>query len=230
MSPCEPAPRILLVEDDAVSAAFLLTALDGLGELRHTTTLAAAVDALVDLPADALLCDCRLPDGHASQLAGLLQARGKNLPPALALSADVQPEDVSRLQATGFRTVLRKPLSAGALREATAGLLCPTQRTLWDDAAADAALGLPPAQRRQLRQLLLQELPGQRERVGAALASEDRAALDAELHRLTASCGFCGASQLGAAVSALRAHPDVPHWRVFEEACDRLLAHGSPSS
>lgn len=230
MSTGEPAPRLLLVEDDPVSAAFLMAALEGCGAVDHAATLAAASAAIGVQRPHALICDCRLPDGHASQLAALLGEHGQSLPPAIALSADVQPDDVERLQAAGFRSVLRKPLSAGALRDAAMGLLGTTQTSPWSNAAADAALGLPPAQRRQLRQLLLQELPRQRERAGAAMENGDLVALDAELHRLVASCGFCGASELGGAVSALRANPDVQHWRAFEAACERLLATGGESA
>ena len=230
MSTREPAPRLLLVEDDPVSAAFLLAALADCGDLHHVATLAAALEAIDERVPAGLICDCRLPDGHASALAARLHERGQTLPPAIALSADVQPEDVARLQAAGFRAVLRKPLSAAALRDAALGLLGSESFNPWDNAAADAALGLPAAQRRQLRQLLLQELPTQRERVGAAITNGDLASLDAELHRLKASCGFCGATRLGTAVSALRASPDVPHWRAFDDACEALLAAGGDSA
>ena len=230
MSTREPAPRLLLVEDDPVSAGFLRAALEGCGELCHVSTLAAALEAMAEHRPDALICDCRLPDGHASQLAERLQERLQALPPAIALSADVQPEDVARLQAAGFRAVLSKPLRAETLREATCGLLGTDRPTPWDNAAADAALGLPATQRRQLRQLLLQELPRQRERISATLESGEFVALDAELHRLVASCGFCGATQLGAAVRALRANPDPLHWRAFDAACGALLATGGDSA
>jgi CheY-like chemotaxis protein/HPt (histidine-containing phosphotransfer) domain-containing protein len=230
MSTREPAPRLLLVEDDPVSAAFLAAALADLGELSQVGSLAAAIDAVCAVAPAALICDCRLPDGHASQLPTALGARACTLPPAIALSADVQQGDVALLQAAGFGAVLAKPISATALRQAVLGLLGKPAANPWDDSAADAALGLPPAQRRQLRQLLLQELPLQRDRIAAAIANGDRAVLDAELHRLKASCGFCGARTLGAAAAALRAIPDALHWRAFDDACGALLTAGGDTA
>ena len=53
----------------------------------------------------------------------------------------------------------------------------------------------------------LQELPGQRVRIAAAVAACDEAGVRGELHRLVASCGFVGAARLAQAVHRLQQAP-----------------------
>jgi HPt (histidine-containing phosphotransfer) domain-containing protein len=83
-----------------------------------------------------------------------------------------------------------------------------------------------------LRALMQKELPAQRARVEMALAHDDAAAAAAELHRLRASCGFCGAKVLAQAVEDLHAalHSVPARTRAlaaFRAAVDQLLASSS---
>ena len=79
-----------------------------------------------------------------------------------------------------------------------------TARTL-SDADWHAAPYDPPL--RRMRELFLDELPQQRERIATALADGDVDALRAVLHQMRAGCGFVGATALSAAVDALHAEP-----------------------
>ena len=126
--------RLLLLEDDPVSAAFLRTALLPLpAEVVHAGTLAAARQ-LADRGQALWLFDAHLPDGHASDLLRELRGRGLHVP-ALALTAGDQPDAHERLRQSGFARVLAKPLSSGELLRAVREWL-PATSPAWDDAMA----------------------------------------------------------------------------------------------
>lgn len=199
-------PRLLLLEDDAVSAAFLCGALATLpATVEHATTLADA-RRLADRSQAAWLFDARLPDGHACDLLVELRARGLQVP-ALALTAEDDPRVLRRLEACGFQQALAKPVPATALLAAVRRAVATTTQA-WDDEAARRALGGDPESVRALRELFLRELPGQLGLVHEACRRGDAAQAREHLHRLTASCGFVGASRLLAEVRALSAKPE----------------------
>lgn len=226
-------PRLLLVEDDPVSATFLHDA-------------AAALPAWVDIAAniadamalagpqshDLFLIDANLPDGRGETLLQGLRERGIDTP-ALAHTAARDAAMRDRLLDAGFVDVFCKPLGVDELHDVLRrqlGLPPPTcgKRPDWDDGAALAALGGERAHVDAMRDLFLKELPGQRQRIDAAAASGDEAAVRAELHRLAASCGFVGAARLAQAVRGLQDSPqDAQQLQRFGFAIDDLLAKGS---
>ncbi len=152
---------------------------------------------------------------------------------ALALTADHDPATRIALHAAGFAAVLGKPLGAARLRAAVAALLADAGAASpsisdgidggcssasppsgpgtgddamlpdWDDAVALRAANRNPAIVDALRGLLRGELPGQCERLRQAVDRDDHAMLRAELHKLRASAGFCGAARLLAAIERL---------------------------
>ena len=230
MKPAPNAPpRLLLVEDDPVSAAFLHAA---------ATALPAQVDVAGNMT-DALACastqqhdlylfDANLPDGRGETLLGQLRELGLTTP-ALAHTAAREDALRERLLAAGFVDVLCKPLAVAELHDALRchlGLPPPGCGKLpsWDDDAALTALGGQQAHVDALRDLFLKELPGQRQRIEAAGVQGDEAAIRAELHRVAASCGFVGAARLASAVRDLQAAPlDAPALQRFGFALDDLL-------
>ena len=208
-------PRLLLLEDDPVSAAFLRQALAGLpAAVEHAQTLASARHMAG--PWHALwLFDAHLPDGHGGDLLRELHGRGLRVP-ALALTADDHPTAHARLMADGFVEVLGKPISASELRHAVSGWLA-GDATDWDDAMALAALGGSREAVESLRVLFLDELPVQAGEIAAALADGDHPRAQAQLHRLKASCGFVGAAALLRSVRALSVAPgDLWAQRTFQ--------------
>jgi DNA-binding response OmpR family regulator len=198
-------PRLLLLEDDAVSAAFLCEALAALpAQVEHAPDLARA-RRLADAGHAAWLFDARLPDGHASDLLVELRARGLQVP-ALALTAEDDPRALRRLEACGFQQALAKPVSATALLAAVRRAVSMSTEA-WDDEAARRALGGDDASVRAIRELFLRELPGQLGLLHDACRHGDTAQAREHLHRLKASCGFVGATRLLAEVRALSSHP-----------------------
>ena len=227
-TPTPNPPRILLVEDDPASRAFLAAAAGSLP--AQVVAAAGCVQALAAAggePAfDLWLVDAQLGDGDGASLLGALRAAHPGTP-ALAHTASRDPAVLLRLRAAGFDAVVSKPLPAAALREALRALLAETERD-WDEAGALDALNGNPAHVAGLRELFLAELPAQHAAVSGALAAGDAGAARTVLHRMRASCGFVGAARLGDAVQLLEAAPaDSGAVARFEAAVRSLLAEGS---
>jgi CheY-like chemotaxis protein len=228
-------PRLLLVEDDPVSAVFLHEAATALpAKVDVAGTMAEALACASTQHHDLYLIDANLPDGRGETLLRQLRDLGLATP-ALAHTAAREDALRERLLAAGFVDVLCKPLAVAELHDALRyhlDLPPPGCGKLpsWDDEAALAALGGQQAHVDALRDLFLKELPGQRERIEAASVQGDEAAIRAELHRLVASCGFVGAARLASAVRELQAAPlDAPALQRFGFALDDLLAE-TPSA
>lgn len=200
-------PRLLLVEDDPISHAFMLAALQA---------LPAQVDS-ADSVADALrredqhdlwLIDANLPDGSGAQLLdGLRRLHARTV--ALAHTADPSSERRESLLAAGFATVLVKPLSAADLQAAVRRHLPAGASTAhdWDESAALKALNGNREHVATLRRLFLDELPASVGAVEQSFRDGNQEALRAVLHKLRASCGFVGASRLATAAQRLHHAP-----------------------
>jgi len=116
-----PALRILLLEDDPVSAAFLAESLAGLpARVDRAATLAEARESCAGQ--DVWLFDANLPDGSGEALLAELRARGLQTV-ALAHTADPRRETRDALIRAGFAEVLHKPIGVVELREAIARVL-----------------------------------------------------------------------------------------------------------
>lgn len=212
MNPAPNAlPRLLLVEDDPVSATFLHDAAAALPAwVDVAANIADAIEMSGPQAHDLYLIDANLPDGRGEILLQRLREHGIATP-ALAHTAARDASIHERLLAAGFIEVLLKPLGVDEFHAALRRHLgmppsaCNTPPD-WDDGAALAALG-QQSHVDALRALFLKELPGQRQRIEAAATAGDAAAVRAELHRLAASCGFVGAARLADAVRALQAAP-----------------------
>lgn len=227
-----PPPRLLLAEDDAVSAAFMREALAAMpAEVVAVARFADARAALSVERFDVWLFDAHLPDGEAATQLPALRAAFDGV--AVAHTASREKAVLDALIAAGFVEVLIKPLSArelqAAVRRHLGALPAPAPATrgklpVWDDAQAERALG-DADHVRALRELFRTELPAARAAIDAAAEAGDEAALRAHLHRLRASCGFVGAARMGAAVERLAGAPaDPAALQVFRDAVEDTLA------
>lgn len=242
-SPHVPPPRVLLVEDDPISRAFMTAAVQGLpAEIDSADSLAAAL-ALANAQDYALwLLDAHLPDGSGVELLTRLRVRHPHTP-ALAHTASDDPAVRDALITAGFLEVLIKPLPAAAVNNAVQRALglgdsithpsmdeVVDTPPLWDDEAAASALNGNRMHIATLRGLFVQELPQLRERISVAAQSGNLECVRASLHKLCASCGFVGASRLGAATRALHQQADSPSLltRFDQAAQDTLTELPSP--
>ncbi|MGY1531201.1 response regulator [Luteimonas sp. A649] len=238
-------PRILLVEDDQTTAAFLAAAAEALpASVDIVGTHAAARAQAANIAYALWLVDAHLPDGDGAGLLAELRSLGLATP-AIAHTAAREHELHQALHDAGFDAVLVKPLSAAALRAALAGTLAGrtgsrvaephppgpadaaevsgSDLQAWDDAAALRALNGERAHVEALRQLFLAELPAAHASVMGSARDGDQGVLCDVLHRLRASCGFVGAARLGHAAMALERAPASPEaLALFDAAAQEL--------
>jgi DNA-binding response OmpR family regulator len=209
-------PRLLLVEDDAVSCSFMAAALQGLpAEVDVADSMRTALDrkGVYDL----WLLDANLPDGSGMDLLARLRARFPATP-ALAHTADDSLALHARLRAAGFNEVLVKPLTAIQLRQTAGRLLglvpdAPLRTgeaggssaafPLWDQATALAALNGNEEHVATLRRMFLEELARQHDEIQESLQRGNQEAAKKVLHQLKASSGFVGAMRLHATATLL---------------------------
>jgi CheY-like chemotaxis protein/HPt (histidine-containing phosphotransfer) domain-containing protein len=235
---------VLLAEDDSVSRQFLSAALRASGlDCEAVEDGGRALQRARATRYDLLLLDVNLP--HLSGPSILAQLRAEpeaasHMTPALALTADHRPELQRQLLAAGFAAVANKPIGIdrlqAVLQSVLAGSSAPDEPSAsdapWDDAGALRAAGGRREIVQALRELMLQELPQQRARIVAALERRDEIAMEADLHRLRAACGFCGAAQLSAGIERLQQMRPLDLGgeasRNFLAAVDRLLRESAP--
>ena len=212
----EMKPRLLLVEDDAISCSFMVAALEALpAEVEAVASMAGALQR--EGGHDLWLLDVNLPDGSGIRLLERLRARFPGIP-ALAHTADDSPLLHAQLRAAGFDGVLVKPMAAATLQEAVRRQLGPASAAalrveeaggtfpllpLWDQATALAALNGNHEHVGTLRKMFLDELGRQHYEIRLALQTGNHEAASKTLHQLKASSGFVGALRLNAAATAL---------------------------
>lgn len=226
-------PRILIVEDDPVSATYLGEVAASLPAQVDVAGSVAEALAIAGTHQHALLLiDAHLPDGRGETLLRALRANGVTAT-ALAHTAATEAALRDQLLASGFVEVLRKPLDMADLKmalqrhlpQATSTPTIHADLPRWDDAAAMAALGGQHTNVDALRGLFVEELPGQRHRITRACIEGNEAGVRDELHRLVASCGFVGAARLGQVVRQMQAAPlDRDALAALQSAVDEVLA------
>ena len=201
--------HVLIADDNEVSLRFLGAACRSLGlSCVETIDGGAAIEAATRNRFDAMLLDLQMPVAGGADVVRELRKRGIETI-AIATTADLTPALAEKLRNDGFVDAIDKPISierlAKVLRSrgipaSRAGQISPTAPALLDDASALAAIGGDRTTLRALRKLLTAELE-----VAAHVdlaSSEQINVLRDGLHRLRASCGFCGAARL--ADSALK--------------------------
>lgn len=196
--------RVLLAEDDPVSREFLAESARACGA---EVTVCADGETALQLARtqawDLLVFDHHLPgrngDAALVELRADFGAASREVP-AIATSAARGIETTSLLQA-GFAEVLSKPMSSDALRAALHRHGCPVDGSL-DDGDALRACGSAEAMVRLRRLFAEQELPKLQEELDRLDGNPE--SLRSTLHRLQASCGFCGARTLALATAELQ--------------------------
>lgn len=227
-------PRILLVEDDPVSAAFLSAALERMPACVDVAdTCARAVELATEHPHALWVIDANLPDGLGDELLARLRAMHPG-PPAIAHTAAREAADHQRLLRAGFLDVLVKPLTTselltaartalGGVGQVTAAVGASSIAVLWDDASALEAMLGDRGHLEALRELFRPELLSVRTALVTAIDGGDWVELRSLLHRLKASCGFVGAARLGEAAQSLMSNEARSAWPAFDEVLRETL-------
>ncbi|HLI18801.1 MAG TPA: response regulator [Rhodanobacteraceae bacterium] len=194
--------EVLLAEDDTISRAFLCDAIRTCG--GAPTACTDGVTALQRARAgdwDLLIFDHHLPGLNGDAVLAALRADPRSVSryvPAIATTADADSAGAALLRA-GFAQVLPKPLSLEMLQATLISYGCHAGPL--DDDGALRVCGSPSAVERLRRLFAEQELPQVQDEFSRH--REDHRALRPTLHRLRASCGFCGATALASASEAL---------------------------
>jgi CheY-like chemotaxis protein len=200
--------RVLVADDDPASRLFLVEAMRTLGLEAEacddgTSAIARGRAEIFDL----LLLDCRMPGAGAQQVLSELRADPQaqsGASPAVATSAEMDGAERQRLLSGGFSEVLQKPCDLADLRRVVA-LVQPDSADLplLDDTQGLASTGSEQIMQ-AMRSLLRGELVGLYQELDEV--SADVSGFGERLHRLRASCGFCGATALAARVVQMRDH------------------------
>jgi CheY-like chemotaxis protein len=193
--------RVLIADDDAISLTFFASALQQMGcATASPAGLPQALALAAGSSCDLLLLDRNMPGGGGIELLAALRARGV-VCPAIATSAELTAPIRAVLQAAGFAACLEKPVTLAHLHEFLRAWLEPGDIPALDDAGGLAAIGGDRNSLVALRAMLAQEVSALQDELASDSITPD--ALLARLHRLRASCGFCGAPKLAAAAIAL---------------------------
>jgi two-component system, OmpR family, response regulator len=208
-----PAPYVLIADDDAISLAYLGDALRQLGaRVALSPDGESALQRACAEAFDLLILDCRMPDaGAVSVLTRLRSDPGARSAssPAVASSAELDANAQRTLLATGFHGVLLKPCTLKDLQETLALAVTARQALpVLDDGLALSTSGTP-AVVQALRGLFYQELVTIDQELDHL--SQDAPVLEARLHKLRSSCGFCGATSLSEHIASLQTHLKLSH-------------------
>lgn len=205
--------RVLIADDDPVSLRFLEAALQQFGcTTVGVADMTGALGSASTSSCDLLLLDRNLPDGNGIELLAALRNRGVACP-AIATSAEITAETREQLGAAGFADCIEKPVTLARLQEILRPWLDSADVAPLDDAVALAAVGGDAEVLQALRAMLAKEVSTLHNDLTRGDIST-QTLLD-RLHRLRASCGFCGARKLADAASvleqALRVEVDGAH-------------------
>lgn len=225
--------RVLVVDDDAITLQFFEAALREIGaDVASVEDGAAARGALAGAAFDLLLIDRHLPDMSGEILLQALRDAGC-MAPAIATSAEVDDGIRARMLDAAFDEVIAKPVSMERLRDVVSRFVDIPARLLSDDDAL-RTLGGNRESLAALRGLLAVELDELRASC-ANFDTLDRQVLAARLHRLRASCGFCGAPALAEAAAAMQSalnEDAAVDWPAFLALCASTATalRGSPAN
>jgi CheY-like chemotaxis protein len=206
--------QLLVADDDPSTREFLRGVLTSMG---FVVTLAEdgarALSLARALRFDAMLLDCRMPSGGATDVLAALRgdpAAASADAVAIATSAEVPTALRQTLADAGFACVIEKPCTIASLAYALGG----TQGTesdapLLDDEAALKATG-DASVLQALRSLFRDDLTELIRELDALEASPST--LVERMHRLRSACGFCGATRLAAQARILQEHLRETQW------------------
>lgn len=221
MTDASNLPRVLIVDDDAITLRFFQDALSRSAECIVAGDGATALSLAEHGAFDLFVIDLNLPDMRGEQLLANLRSRHASTR-AIATSAEVDARVRKETADKGFDDIIEKPIALDRLLAVVGNYLQRGVPTLLDDDAALQSVGGDRTSLHALRGLLAIELDDLQAKYKDS-ATIDREELSGRLHRLRASCGFCGATALASAAAnlqqSLRAESSVD-----QHTIDRFVA------
>ena len=236
-NPPQDAPRILLVDDDAIVRDFTAAILEPAGYVVALAVDGAeAVEAVRHARYDMVLMDLDMPvmDGFAASRAIRALGDAADRLPLVAITARPEADDLTDRWAAGIDGSLMKPFSAQALLTLVGRWTAQTtvaasaaKADVWDQGIyRELAGGLGSERTADLL------LPFEQHLTRALLAPkvdpDARAHLGREAHDLVSCAGMLGFQELVEASRTLMAMPEGAAWDAavdaFREAAGRVLA------
>ena len=217
------APRVLCVDDNPANLLLVQTLLSEMGaRVTGVDNGQAAVQAASSQAFDLIFMDIRRPGMDGCQASAAIRQHEQQLRrpavPIIALTAHALPNQKRALLQAGMQDLLHKPISAAQLADSVLRwtgrqLQRPAGDTPWQPAAAAQPDALPvlddsealrlaggkPELARDLLDMLLGSLHGDRQVIRQARASGRTEALADQVHRLLGAARYCGVPQLRAA-------------------------------
>lgn len=227
--------NVLIVEDDYTSMKILVRFLehDGHGVVSAFSGR-EAVKVFEPSSIDCILTDIRLPDIPGIQLLGELKEAAESAGvthriPAIAVTANVMPEDIEKYLQAGFDAVLSKPLDErrlfGVLKEVVAGPSAPQppiSRT-GVDGKPDVRSRFEPQELVEIETAFRLSVEECRAGLVAARADGDVDRVVFLSHRLAGSAGSLGLDEMAALAREVEAQlSEEP--RLGRSSLDRLVA------
>ena len=206
--------RVLIADDDPVSLRFLAAAVSELGgDVVAVADGTAALTAAQSQSFDLMLLDRRMPGLGGAELLLALRDRGIATP-AIATSAEIDTAIAVQLHSAGFVDIIEKPATLATLERVLgphlhfsarphAVAMLEATTPLLDEGAALSAIGGDASALHALRGLLAQELIEVLTQSVSVNPLTHSVVWRERLHRLRASCGFCGAAAMAEAAMRL---------------------------
>ena len=219
--------RVLIADDNEINREFLFGVLANQEyQIAQARDGREAVELCKTEPFDAILMDIRMPGMDGIEATTAIRAMGHHQETAIiALTADLQVQRQNQLLALGFDATMAKPVSSDELIAALRKLCAEPEEAIpgpsrppVDLDKALAAAGGNQNLVDKLTGMLIRELEGFAPSLAKARDDGDLDAAREMAHKLRASAGYCGATDLGTAAAAL------------EEACKAGDATGFATS
>ncbi len=229
--------RLLAADDNRINLRLLVTQLRRYGAaVVEAEDGEAALECFRKHPFDAVLLDVHMPVLSGAEVARRIREieAGQHHTPVIAVTANAIPDEQRRFLEAGMDACLVKPI-----REQT--LVATIQRNLARRAPAPQAATPTPAapgtaepsppachaadtggtgvgkgadsagQDPEVLEMLLEDLPRQRQAMNQAFTGQDRETLSAQVHLIHGSAAFCRLGSIRENAHALEAHLRQQH-------------------
>lgn len=210
--------HILVADDNIINRTLLITLLHEWGaQTSEAENGKIALQMIQSLAFDMVLLDIHMPTINGLEVAAMARNSGNRVP-IVALTADMLIREKEGLSRSEFNDILVKPVSETTIKRVMKNWLIPTkkrkpqlaviqppplieQTQVYDE---ELSLRLANGKRElahELLQMLLAELPNQRDQISTLTKNQDFQALKQVVHKIHGSASYCGLPALKAAAA-----------------------------
>lgn len=208
--------EVLIVDDNEANLRLLELQLQ---ELGHSVTKATdgreAVDLCNQHQFDLIFLDIQLPGIDGIEVTRIIRERQAIAPPIVGLTAHATREERQSYLEAGMSEVVLKPIRMEKLKTVLyrqinlpdAKPALPAARiqelSLFDHSSSLSVANKRPALAAEFLQILISNLPADRDQINRAFRTRDSTALKASVHKLNGAVKYCGVPRLANAIDKL---------------------------